>query len=263
MDIYNYTISQFNVDQILNEVYIQLNKKLVANYEGEVTDGYFLSESSNITLGFYNNLTPTEQGILTDLISNYVYDPNYCESKKFKINDSNENPSNIDYDILGFNKKRTIVKGELKSVEYYTNYIPTSQTYSDLVVSEFRNYTRDVIGLVQYRDMTCNWILNDGTTGLTLSFRKYYTPEEAIQEGIDRRGNMLSFAKTSLLDGLKAIYGEPLNQTYAFDMLTSVKTQMEYFTQGYTQPLRDAVSASTKPYLTVGIKEAVIEQLTF
>jgi len=263
MDIYNYTISQFNVDQILNEAYIQLNKKLVANYEGEVTDGYFLSESSNITLGFYNNLTPTEQGILTDLISNYVYDPNYCESKKFKINDSNENPSNIDYDILGFNKKRTIVKGELKSVEYYTNYIPTSQTYSDLVVSEFRNYTRDVIGLVQYRDMTCNWILNDGTTGLTLSFKKYYTPEEAIQEGIDRRGNMLSFAKTSLLDGLKAIYGEPTNQTYAFDMLTSVKTQMEYFTQGYTQPLRDAVSASTKAYLTEGIKIAVIEQLTF
>ncbi len=38
---------------------------------------------------------------------------------------------------------------------------------------------------------------------------------------------------------------------------------MEYFTQGYTQPLRDGVSASTKTYLTTGIKEAVIEQLTF
>jgi hypothetical protein len=263
MDIYNYDIPQYNQEQLLDEIYVQMNKRLVATYEGQPTDGYITGYETSVELGFYVNLTVQEQGVLTDLVSNYVYDPNYCESKKFKINDSNENPSSIDYDILGFNKKRTIVKGELKSVEYYKNYISSSQTYSDLVVSEFRNYTRDVIGLVQHRDMTCNWILNDGTTGLTLSFRKYYTPEEAIQEGIDRRGNMLSFAKTSLLDGLKAIYGEPANQTYAFDMLTSVKTQMEYFTQGYTQPLRDAVSASTKAYLTVGIKEAVIEQLTF
>jgi len=74
---------------------------------------------------------------------------------------------------------------------------------------------------------------------------------------------MIGFAKTALLDGLKAIYGEPANQYYAFDLLTSVKIEMDYFTQGYTQPLRDAVSASTKPYMTVGIKEAVIEELTF
>jgi len=263
MDIYNYTISEFNVDQLLNEVYIQLNKKLVANYEGEVTDGYFVSESSNITLGFYNNLTPTEQGILTDLISNYVYDANYCEQKKFKINDSNETPSRIDYDILGLNKKRTIIKGELRQVEYYKNYIASSDTYSDLVVSEFRDYIRNNIGIAQYRTQTSNWILNDNTTGLTMNFTKYYTPEEGIQEGIDRRGNMISFAKTTLLAGLKAIYGEPANQSYAFDMLTSVRTQMDYFSQGYTQPLRDAVSASTKAYLTEGIKVAVIEQLTF
>lgn len=182
---------------------------------------------------------------------------------QFKINDLTEDPSGIDYDILGFHKKRTIIKGELRQVEYYKNYIQSSNTYSDLVVSEFRDYIRNEIGIVQYRNQTSNWILNDNTTGLTKSFIKYYTLEEGIQEGIDRRNNMISFAKTALLDGLKAIYGEPANQTYSFDMLTSVRTQMDYFTQGYTQPLRDAVSASTKPYLTVGIKEAIIEQLTF
>lgn len=151
----------------------------------------------------------------------------------------------------------------MRQVEYYRNYIQSSNTFSDLVVSEFRDYVRNEIGIVQYRNQTSNWILSDNTTGLTKNFIKYYTPEEGIQEGIDRRNNMISFAKTTLLDGLKAIYGEPANQSYSFDLLTSVKTQMEYFTQGYTQPLRDAVSASTKPYLTEGIKVAVIEQLTF
>lgn len=193
--------------------------------------------------------------------------PDYYKSgytnAQFKINNSIENPSGIDYDILGFHKKRTIIKGELRQVEYYKNYTQSSNTYSDLVVSEFRDYIRNEIGIVQYRNQTSNWILSDNNTGLTMGFVKYYTQEEGIQEGIDRRGNMIAFAKTALLDGLKEIYGEPLNQTYAFDMLTSVRAQMDYFVQGYTQPLRDAVSASTKAYLTTGIKESIIEQLTF
>ncbi len=182
---------------------------------------------------------------------------------QFKINNSIEDPSNFDYDILGFNKKRTIIKGELRLVEYYKDFVSSSQTYSNLVVSEFRNYTRNEIGIVQYRCQISNWFLNDNTTGLTKTFQKFYTQEEGIQEGIDRRGNMISFAKTALLDGLKALHGEVLSQTYSFDMLTSVRAQMDYFVQGYTQPLRDAVSASTKAYLTTNIKEAVIEQLTF
>jgi hypothetical protein len=182
---------------------------------------------------------------------------------QFKINNSIEDPSSIDYDIIGLHKKRTIIKGELRQIEYYRNYIQSSDTYSDLVISEFRDYTRNEIGIAQYRTQTTNWILSDNTTGLTKFFKKYYTPEEGIQEGINRRDNMIAFAKTALLDGLKAIYGEPANQSYSFDLLLSVKTQMDYFSQGYTQPLRDAISASTKPYLTTGIKEAIIEQLTF
>jgi len=221
---------------------------LYPSFSGSVDD-YVLSELPSIREDLYNELSD-------ELKEEYV-------NKQFKITNSILNPENIDYDILGFNKQRIIIKGELKQVNYYKNYTASSDTYSDLVVSEFRDYIRNDIGLVQYRNQTSNWIMNDNTTGLTLNFTKYYTAEEAIGEGIDRRGNMLAFAKTSLLDGLKAIYGEPLNQTYAFDMLTSVKTQMEYFTQGYTQPLRDAVSASTKAYLTTGIKEAIIEQLTF
>ena len=65
------------------------------------------------------------------------------------------------------------------------------------------------------------------------------------------------------MDELAKIYGEPANQQYSFDLLTSVKTEMEYYSQGYRQPLVNAVSASTKPYLTENIKIKVIEQLTF
>lgn len=211
------------------------------------------------------NFEATQDQINTcnDIVNNFQPESNYKYHNYFKINNSLDDPSSIDYDILGFNKKRTIVKGELREIGYYRNYTATTKTYSDLVVLETRTYFRDPIGIATARTQTSTWYLNDGSTGLTKNFTKYYTEEEGIEEGINRRGNMLAFAKTTLLNGLKAIYGEPTNQTYAFDMLTSVKTQMEYFTQGYTQPLRDAVSASTKPYLTEQIKINVIEQLTF
>ena len=202
--------------------------------------------------------------VRTELYNNLPEDikPLYTNAR-FVINDSISDPSMIDYDILGFNKKRTILNGELRLVEYYKNYDASAKTYSDLVVVETRDYFRDEIGIAQYRNLSSNWILTDGTTGLTINSTKYYTPEEGIQEGLDRRGNMIGFAKTALLSGLKEIYGEPTNQTYAFDLLLGVKTQIDYFIQGYTQPLRDAVSASTKPYMTVGIKEAIIQQLAF
>jgi hypothetical protein len=263
MESYNYNINQFNITQLMDEVDLSLNKKLYFKNEGDIVDGYCDTLDTLVIFNFYSGLTLGEINILDSVVSNYVYNPNYAESKYFKINQSTNNPSTLDYDILGFNKKRTIVTGELRLVEYYKNYDASANTYSDLVVVETRDYTRDEIGIAKYRNLSSNWLLNDGTTGLTINSTKYYTPEEGIQEGLDRRGNMIGFAKTALLSGLKDIYGEPTNQTYAFDLLLGVKTQIDYFIQGYTQPLRDVVSASTKPYMTVGIKEAVIQQLQF
>ena len=268
MQTYVYNIAEFNQQQILDEILSDMSIKLFSDYNGDPTTqgSSYIGDYNGqygLVLIFDNDLDSSQITQLNSLITNYIYNPNYCDLKKFKINNSFDNPSQIDYDILGLNKKRTIIKGELRQVEYYKNFNASANTYSNLVVLETRDYVRDDIGIVQYRNQTSNWLLNDNTTGLTINFTKYYTPEEGIQEGLDRRNNMIGFAKTTLLSGLAALYGVPTNQNYAFDLLTSVKIEIDYFIQGYTQPLRDAISASTKPYMTVGIKEAVIEQLTF
>ena len=182
----------------------------------------------------------------------------------FKLTGIYEDPSSVNFDIQGLHKKRTVIKGELRRIDYYKEFVYSSNTYNDLYLTEYRDYTRDAIGIVQYRTMTVEWYREDETIGLVKEYPlKFYSQEEAIQEGIDRRNNMIAFAKTTLLNGLKDIYGEPTNQTYAFDLLLSVKTQMDYFSQGYTQPLRDAITGSTKPYLTQGIKDNIITELTF
>jgi len=182
----------------------------------------------------------------------------------FKLTGEIDDPSDIDFDIRGYHKERIITSGELRTVNYYREYIPETQVYNDLIVKEERLYTRDNVGIVQYRTLTITWYMEDDSIGLVKTGTpKYYSYEEAIQEGIDRRNNMISLAKTTLLRELKLIVGEPTNQSYAFDFLLGVSTQMNYFREGYTQPLRDAVANSTKAYLTQDIKTKVIQNLTF
>ena len=173
--------------------------------------------------------------------------------KKFRLHNSYESPQRLDYDIQGFHKKRTIITGELRTVEYYLDFDGT--TYSDLVVRESRTYHRNEIGLVQYRTLFIEWFLNDGTLGTTITGTKFYSPVESIDEGIERRKNIIADAKLYCLS--------TIGQAYAFDLLTTLKAPIDIYTEGYKQPLIDAVNASTKPYLNDDIKAAIVAILTF
>lgn len=180
----------------------------------------------------------------------YDYLQESYSTKPFKI--GHEDPTVIDYDIMGFHKKRTIVFGELVKVEYYELY--DGDNYSNLIVEETRNFTRDInTGLVQHRTQSSKWYLIDGSIGLIKNTTKYYTLEEAIQEGIDRRSNVIAKAKSYVL--------VQIGQSYSFDLLTSVKNEIQYFYDGHTQPLRDAINISSKPYLNQTIKDGIIESL--
>lgn len=184
-------------------------------------------------------------------------------NKKFKLNKAYESPENIDFDKLKFYKNYIVVKGELKYVEYYREYDNINNIYSDLVVKIFNTYNRDVIGVILNRESVIEFYLEDGTVGVTKPWTKYYPADQAINEGIQRRKNLISQAKVVLLRELKSLYGEPLNQQYGFDLLLSVKTQMGYFEDGYTQPLRDAINNSAKTYLNANIKTLIVEELTY
>lgn len=181
----------------------------------------------------------------------------------FKINGNVGDPSDINFDIKGYYKKRTVIKGELTIIEYYRNYVYSSDTYTDLVVKESRVFDRNLLGLVNFRTLIIDWYVEDDTIGLSKEQIKYYSKDEVIQEGMTRRNNMISAAKLVLLNELKLTVGEPTNQQYGFDFLLGVSTQMTYFKEGYIQPLRDAVQDSTKPYFNQDIKDKIITELTF
>jgi len=173
--------------------------------------------------------------------------------KKFRINNSSDSPERLDYDIMGLHKKRTILVGELRTIEYYRNF--NGSEYSELVVRESRTYTRNELGLVEYRTLLSEWFLNNDEVGTTITNIKYYSPVESVDEGIQRRKNIIADAKIYCLD--------TLGQSYAFDLLISLKSYIDIYTDGYKQPLLDAVTNSTKPYLTSELKSNIVDLLTF
>ncbi len=179
---------------------------------------------------------------------------NYVNTQ-YKINDSIDDPSLIDYDILGLHKKRTIVKGELILVEYFRDFDDIAQVYSDLVVKETRSYVRNQIGLALSRDMEITWYLKNGEIGVIKNTRKFYNSKESMTEGSTRRLNIIEEAKAYVLS--------VVGQANAFDLLSALKSYIELYKDGYRAPLISYVGTVDKPYLDANMKAEIIEILTF
>jgi hypothetical protein len=181
---------------------------------------------------------------------------NYCLYKYFKIYDrigdgniiqNDSPPIDVDYDIMGYAKKRTFNQGELVKVEYFENFIPSSNTYSVKVVEEDRIYYR-INQMLNSRAMVIKWFLNDGSIGYTKTTNKSYTTLEAIQAGETRRANVISDLKINVIglimsmqQGVTSIQaqmtGAPFLNTYAL--------QISKYIQGFEQDIKDAIQNDT------------------
>jgi hypothetical protein len=169
------------------------------------------------------------------------------DSPNYKLTDSVEDPTNLDYNIFGFNKLRTIVNGELIQVRL-------EDEISNPVVIETRTYKRDSNYFVTSRDTMVQWFLEDGTIGCEKTWTKTYTPEEAIVEGEDRRKNVINEAKYTLFSAV--------GKQYAFHFLLGVKVEMGYYVDGYMTPLMSKIVNSPNPYMTQNIKDNLTLILT-
>jgi len=166
-----------------------------------------------------------------------------------QINDANviisdHPPIDLDYDLMGFNKKRFFNKGELERVEYYENYTLSATTFSVKTVEEIRTYNR-INQMLSSRVMSINWILSDDTTGFTKNTVKYYTPIEAIQAGETRRSNLISNLKITVIGILMQFSGASsiIAQQVGTPFLDKYSIDIAKYIQGYEQQLKDAIDA--------------------
>jgi len=170
-------------------------------------------------------------------------------SPNFKITGEMDNPSRLDYDILGLYKKPTIIKGELVLVEYYRNY--DGVTYSDLVIKETRQYLRDPQTTLAYkRIQTSTWYMEDDSIGLELTFEKYYPMPQSIDEAIRRRSNIIGEAKIFTLYNIGLANSQ--------DYMMALSHEINLYINGATQYMYDAVTNSTQPYITQEIRDGIM-----
>jgi len=165
--------------------------------------------------------------------------------KNFKLTGNNQDPTLLPYNIVGLWKKITINDaGELVLEEYFNAYDSATDTYSDLVVSEARAFTRSPTnGWIISRESTITWYFEDNTVGCTKVTNKNYTPEQAYSEGKRRRTNITNRATLVVLSAV------PIADAVAF--LDSAQMDINIFISGNTAPLIANVTASTLPAPTI------------
>jgi len=157
--------------------------------------------------------------------------------------------------------KRTFTNGVLTHVDYYASATldqTGQEVFSDHVVSEQYDYTRNADGFAMARTLTIKWITEAETEHETVKTRfKTYNLTESIRETDRRRSNILDTLKSQMIGIMVAGMGMSVDQ--------AVQTGQSFFEFhmngiiafkeiGEVQALIDAINAdTTHPWL-----EAVI-----
>ena len=183
-------------------------------------------------------------------VVNWVIDP--IVDAPFMATWSTQDPSYVDYDILGLHKERILTNGELLLVKYWKSKI--DGIYQDLAVKEERVYNRDQYGLPTTRDMHITWYLEDWSIGMEKDTVKYYTIQMWYVENKQRRTNLIDDASMYLLSQVWVANAQ--------DFSAAVDVQRNIYIAGAMQPLLDYIAGATQSYMTQTIKDTLTTILT-
>ena len=102
---------------------------------------------------------------------------------------------------------RTVIKGEVQNVKWFSRVDPLTMTPSNLVLEVDIAYERFENGLAIYRDVTRTHYNEDGSTTVIPTKRKYYTlnPSDAIDEGIKRRRLLVKSLQIPVLTAISQV----------------------------------------------------------
>ena len=167
----------------------------------------------------------------------------YDYVKQAEPKDFRAAPYDLNYDILGLHKKRDWNKGQINFIEYYGSYDPSTNTFDDLVVKEYRTYYR-VNEMLHRRELHIDWYLSDGTIGAHKNnIWKYYTPAESLKAGETRRRNVISNLKINCIGIIMAAYS--MNQLDAekegWKFLNDYTLEIAQFIEGSQDQLKSVI----------------------
>lgn len=219
------------------------------------------STSEVLKIYFTSDLQSGDEGILDDIVNNNL---NYTR-KKFKINESFKDPSDININFFGLHKEELINDlGFLYQVNYYKN-LSSGDNFSDLAVRDEYQYFTNEYDIATHRIETITWYLEDDTVGAIKQITKYYDLQGAVVEGVRRRANLIEKAKAYLLEnveGYHSVSGEPTlpNSYYLY---TLCKNEIELYIAGMKPYLVEFFENTEEPYVTEEIRTGVLDIIKY
>ncbi|HHO58533.1 MAG TPA: hypothetical protein ENJ85_05095 [Oceanithermus profundus] len=166
--------------------------------------------------------------------------------------DQYDPPFSIDYRVdldRRLQPKFTFDQGTLVRVEYYAEASKTASgvEFSDLILEEVYDYTRDFAGFAVDRTLTITWYREDGTAHpTTKQMVKLYDMQNSMQEGKRRRTNIVQDLEARVVTHLLGQYGQT-DPAAAFqmgrDFIALYRDQINDFVAGGSSALRDAILA--------------------
>jgi hypothetical protein len=164
---------------------------------------------------------------------------------------------NEDYRTKGFHKKETFDnKGFLTKIEFYKEYDFTTDTYTNLMVDETREFVRDLNTGIPFKRVS-TILLYDGNGHLmtTKIHEKYYTLIQGMSANELARKNVVNKAILYLLFTI----GDEPTQTLSAEFMPSLQA---YYLSNIA-PLINTITNSVNPYLTSEIKTILLDMLNF
>lgn len=205
-----------------------------------------------------NELDTLDEGILDNVVQDHKDDTAINILTHFKINNSTDDPRDIDVRIQGFFRDDTFDNlGALTVKSYYRNY--DSGVYSDLVVKDEYVYTyNQYTGLVEYRDETLTFYCEDDSVGITKTFRKYYDDRMAIIESNMRRQNLTDIAQAYGKANISGYQPDGTHNGHHFFL--QIKLELENYLVGVLkEDLITKIQGMTEDYLTQEIKDGMCD----
>ena len=228
-----------------------LVSKLQSEIKNHVPEiDYITARGNQIDIFFTKDLDATEEQTVTDLVNNHTNQENKCKIYNYVKKDVlKKHFHNINYKtevVPSLFPKRTIVKGEVQKVEYYSD-----EALTDLVLVVEITYIRNEIGFALERTTTRTWYREDNTIHPELKItRKVYTLniEDQIKEIKRKRRNQIDLLTIKVLGLMQQTITDKTTQEIVdmgrIFLATHKASFQNYADDGHMQIITDITNAT-------------------
>jgi len=161
------------------------------------------------------------------------------------------------YNLLGYHKKASLnIAGDVVTVEFYSEYDEAEELYSELQVKETRVFVKDISDIIIKKTTTIDWYSHSEIVNTKVLVR-HYLSEEGFLLSKRYKKNLTNKATIWIIKDLIDEFGQATGMANALEFLGDIGKHINLYSMGKKDNLLDAISDSTRTYITAARKTSL------